>query len=42
MSQVAHMLKYWAAGENRPVNGTVVELENQGKKGKYVMPVFYN
>ena len=42
MKNVARMLKYWATGENRPVNGSVIELENQGRKGNYVMPVFYN
>ena len=44
MKHVAHMFKYWAAGENRPINGSVYALENQGSRlfGRYVMPKFYN
>ena len=41
---VAHMLKHWAAGENRPANGTVVSLGTHGgrRTGRYVMPRYWN
>lgn len=41
---VAHVLKHWAAGENRPANGTVVSLQTHGGRwtGRYVMPKFWN
>jgi hypothetical protein len=42
MKNVASMLKYWSAGENRPINGTYFGFDNQGKLGKFVMPKFYN
>ena len=42
MDHLAYMLKYWTRGENRPVNGTYVELVPQGQNGEYVLPVFYN
>lgn len=37
MDHVAHMLKYFGRGENRPVNGSYFGLVPH-KKGKYVMP----
>ena len=44
MKHVAHIFKHWATGENRPINGSVYTLENQGSRvfGRYVMPKFYN
>lgn len=42
MEHAGQMLKYFATGDNRPVNGSYFELEPQGKKGKYVMPKYYN
>ena len=44
MERAAHMLKYYASGENRPINGTVFGLVNKGGRltGRYVMPEFYN
>lgn len=42
MEQVAHMFKFWSAGENRPVDGSFVGLQAHGKAGKYSLPKFYN
>lgn len=44
VAHVAHMLKFWAGGENRPTNGSVVSLETHGSRfgGRYVMPKFWN
>ena len=42
MQKVAHMLKYFGTGENRPINGTYWYLVNANKKGTVVMPKYYN
>ena len=42
VEKVAHMFKYFGAGENRPVNGTPFGLVPQDKEGKILMPEYFN
>ena len=42
MELVANMFKFFSRGENRPLNGTHFELEVFDKKGKILMPRYWN
>jgi hypothetical protein len=42
MKHVAHLMKFWAAGHNRPANGTVFSFETLGKNGQIIMPKYHN
>ena len=42
MQKVAHMLKYFGSGENRPVNGTYFGLKPESAKNRWLMPEYYN
>jgi len=39
---IAHLLKYFALGEGRPLTGSYFNFYNAGKSKKYTMPLYYN